>query len=319
MVVESVQVGDLLEPPHGLLGVEEAQRAALEYISKGWAVTTGPGLDAAGVCSCPSGTRCRNPGKHARAGWGNEKRITMTAEQAETHFSAANPKWKDKPVDQVFIVPYLSGLVVADVDNEAAWAALDAEQRPETLWQASGSGRGGHRVYAYDWDLNEKVPPSLPGKLAGGAGEVKFRGIIAAAPSVHPSGGRYRWVNWGTEIAPAPKGLVERDAILERTAVDWSKIEAADKSDIWTQLLFRADSAGLSSAGDAKSARPLVLFAVAASMGVWIEAGFISKDEVISRLLLAAEQNGALDKYGETELKRQITNGIAAGIREKKT
>ena len=317
-MVDGVTVADLLEPEHEVLSVEEACRAAREYISRGWGVTTGPGLDSAGVCSCGAGKRCRNPGKHAHSGWGNETRRVMTDDQAVRFFSKDNARWKDRPVDQVFIVPYLSGLVVADVDNEAAWMALDEEDRPETLTQASGSGRGGHRLYSYDWDINDAVTPSLPGRLSGGAGEVKFRGIIAAAPSMHPTGGRYRWTNWGTPIAPAPKSLIERDVSLDRTPYDWAKIDEADKADAWTQMLFRADRVGLYSAADAKSARPLVLFAVAASMGVWIANGWISEDEVLTELLLAAGKNGALDVYGEVELTRQIKNGIQAGIRERR-
>lgn len=309
----TVAVEDLIGLEHDLLRPEEAQRAALKYISLGWAVTTGPGLDSAGVCSCKAGVGCRNPGKHARAGWGNDKRITMTAEQAETHFSAANPKWKDKPVDQVFIVPYLSGLVVADVDNEAAWAGLDAEQRPETLWQASGSGRGGHRLYRYDWDLELKDPPSLPGKLPGSAGELKFRGIIAAAPSMHPSGGRYRWSNWGAELAPAPARLLEK---CDRWKAwrDPERVVTVDLADRWARLQFLADCAEMDGVSSARTSRPLVLFAKAASMAGWIGTGWISESEVISRLMSAAHCNGAIEKYGEADIRRQIRNGIHEGL-----
>lgn len=319
-MAETVTLGEVLEPEHDMLKPEEAQRAALEYISRGWAVTAGPGLGMDGKCTCVLRAKCRNPGKHAYKGWGNETRKTMSEESAEKYWSPKNAIWKDKPaVDQVFIVPYLSGLVVADVDDEAGWLSLDEEDRPETLTQKSGSGRGGHRLYAYEWDRSQKLPPQLPGRLLGGVGEVKFRGIIAASPSMHKSGGRYLWENWGTPVVDAPASMLLRSEREGLTPRSWDEILAGGTEAGWLYVLFMADLADLDRAGDAKTSRPLVLFAVAASMAVWIAAGRITEDEVIERVMAAAEKNGALEDYGESELLRQIKNGIHAGMTEKRT
>lgn len=315
---------ELIGGAHEMLSAEEAQRAALEYISRGWAVTAGPGLDALGICSCGQKGRCRNPGKHAYAGWGNDSRRTLTAEEAEKYWSPDNAHWNDRPIDQVFIVPYLSGLCVADVDNMDKWLALDSEMRPETVFQRSGSGRGGHFLYRLDWDRSEAEPPRLPGKLPGGAGEIKFRGVIVAAPSVHPSGGRYRWdpETWGLDIPEVPQSLItrhEREAVSHTT---WDSIMDADRSTLpagnWINILWIEANDGFRAAAEATTARPVVLFAVAASMAVWITAGWITEDEVVDRLLDAAATNGALSDYGEDELKRQIRNGIDAGKSEKR-
>jgi hypothetical protein len=175
---------------HELLTPEEAQYAALTYIDLGWAVTAGPGLDEDGVCKCRAGSRCANAGKHAYPGWGNDHRRTLTREQAARYWSPDNARWKKVPVDQVFLVPYLSGLIVADVDNMDEWMKVAETERPETLWQKSGSGRGGHFLYEFEWDRSQAIPPQVPGKLLRRSGEVKFRGIIAAAPSPHSGGGR---------------------------------------------------------------------------------------------------------------------------------
>lgn len=302
---------------HELLSADEAQRAAMEYISRGWAVTAGPGLDALGVCACRGGKRCRNPGKHAYKGWGNEERRTLTAEQAERYWSPKNSLWQNRPVDQVFIVPYLSGLIVADVDSMEAWDALPGA-KPETLHQSSGSGRGGHYLYNFDWDISEGLPPTVAGKLGGGAGEIKFRGIITAAPSVHTSGGRYRWENWGTEIADAPEWIVTPPAKYGGVERDWDSIVNAGPEDEWTNLMFVADVSALDSFGDVRSSRPLVMFAIAASMAKWIAAGRINEEFVVDKLLQAGALNGSIDRYGEVELTRQIKNGIRTGMMEKR-
>lgn len=316
-MVTSVEAGDLFDPEHDTLKAEEALRAAEMYLSLGWAVTAGPGLDSLGVCACKLGKKCRNPGKHAYGGWGNDTRRTMTLDQVRRYWGPGNSRWKDHPVDQVFIVPYLSGLIVADVDNEIAWGQVDPVDRPETLKQRSGSGRGGHWLYRFDWDLSLDIPPVVPGRLKLSAGEVKFRGIIAGAPSMHAQGGRYAWENWGTEIADAPDWMITKPA-RDSVEYDWDAVVNADPSNVWIDLQFAADCGGMENAGEARTGRPVVLFAVAASMAKWIAAGRITTEQVVEQLLAAAERNGALDQYGSTDIERQIRNGIETGFAEKR-
>lgn len=306
-----------------VLKVEDAQRAALKYIEMGWAVTAGPGLDAWGVCSCAAGAKCRNAGKHAYAGWGADRRRVLTAEEAERYWSKDNDLWDTRPVDHVFIVPYLSGLILADVDEMETWNGLGEEfPRPETLRVGSGSGRGGHWFYRWDWageagvspfDLDVAVP-STRGKLPGGCGEVKFRGIVVAPPCFHHSGGRYVWENWGIEeIADAPEWLRRSSDGNYGQDVRASDLPARENASDWLRLHFLNDMAGLKRAGEATTARPLVIFAAAASVGEWVAAGWTSEEEVISLLLEAAAENGTLEDYGAGELTRQIKNGIRAG------
>lgn len=320
--VDSVLVGDFLEPEHDMLDAEEAQRAALKYLEMGWAVTAGPGLHVDGTCACKAGKRCRNPGKHAYAGWGNEERRTLTPNLAERYWSPSNAAWESKPVDQVFIVPYLSGLIVADVDRQEIWDVLEAEDgksTPETLFSHSGSGRGGHYLYKFDWDTTEKNPPIVAGKLPRGGGEIKFRGIIAAPPCPHKSGGRYMWGNWGTQIEEAPSWMTEEPTNRLDAIHDWDTIVDADKSDRWIKMMFTADVSGLSGFGSVKTSRPLAMFAIAASMAKWIAAGWITEDQVVDKLLDAAVSNGSMDDYGSVELTRQIKNGIRTGMMEKRS
>lgn len=306
----TVRLDDILGGYHPVLKPEEAQYAALTYISMGWAVTAGPGLDAGGFCSCHRGVKCgRNAGKHAHGGWGNDRRMTLTYEQAREYWSPSNTLWKTRPVDQVFIVPYLSGLVVADVDDEVAWLKLPESERPETLTQRSGSGRGPHLLYKYEWDMTKKTPPALHSELKGGAGEIKFRGIIGVAPDPHRSGGRYTWENWGAEVAPAPAWMTE-----ERAMVDWSGgVDPELLTGFWANAMFDADRASMERVGSARTKRPLVVFACASTMAKWVGVERITEEEVVTALMQAAAENGAIRDYGAEDIERQIRNGLKAG------
>lgn len=298
-----------------LLSVEAAHRAASKYLELGWAVTAGPGVGLDGVCACKSGTRCKTPGKHAHGGWGEPDRRVMNLDMVNRYWSAENSLWKKQPVDQVFIVPYLSGLVVADVDNMDKWWELDPALRPETLYSVSGSGRGGHFFFQYVWDTSEEAP-SLPGKLPGGAGELKFRGIVAAAPSVHWKGGRYTWANWGCAVAELPTGLMKKRELVGRKEIEYGSVlrrGAAGAGVDWQEVMYFEDLAGIESAAAAKTGRPVVLFAVAAKMSKWIDAGWITEESVLERLYWAAGVNGCLEDYGEAELGRQFKNALDAG------
>jgi hypothetical protein len=299
--------------PHEVLTVEDAHRAATKYLEMGWAVTAGPGVDVAGVCACHLGAKCRNAGKHAHKGWNNEQRKTLNQSQIDKWWSDKNPLWDSRPVDQVFIVPYLSGLVVMDVDRMDEWEALDAELRPETLWVSSGSGRGGHYLYRFTWDTDEAHPPTLPGKIRGGSGEIKFRGIIAAPPSVHRNGGRYRWQNWGTEIADCPEGLLVSFASERYGTVDNSKIAPPDGKNGWLEVMYKHQLGEIRALADVTTSRPVSLFPIAASCSAWIDAGWITEEEIIGRLMKSCEANGLVRDYGESDILRQIKNGLEAG------
>lgn len=306
-----IKLDDILGEPRPVLRPEEAQYAALTYLDLGWAVTAGPGLDEAGNCSCYKGLACgKNAGKHAHGKWGNDKRWTLSRADAERYWSPKNDLWETQPVDQVFIVPYLSGLVVADVDNMDAWLRLPESDRPATLFQRSGSGRGGHFLYRFEWDTSKKEPPQLKARLQNGAGEIKFRGIIAAAPDPHESGGRYAWENWGTKIEDAPAWLLER-----RSTDPWDGIVDDEMlKGFWGDALFKLDMHEIERLGELRhgAGRPVVLFAVAARMMRWVRAGRLTEQDIVDRLMQAARENGAARDYGAEDIERQIRNGLRA-------
>jgi hypothetical protein len=101
-------------------------------------------------------------------------------------------------------------LLVVDVDGEAGEKSLLGLQHlygqlPASRAQATGRGR--HLFYATEVELgNSTNPLGRPDGIDLRAGT---RGYVVAAPSLHPSGRRYTWVD-ERPPAPLPPSWVER-------------------------------------------------------------------------------------------------------------
>jgi replicative DNA helicase len=104
-----------------------------------------------------------------------------------------------------------SGLLVIDIDmghdGEESLTALETEYgpMPKTITARTGGG-GRHLLYKMpDADIRISA-----GKLGKGLDIRANGGYIAAAPSLHPSGARYVWIDQPskTELAAAPEWLV---------------------------------------------------------------------------------------------------------------
>lgn len=98
----------------------------------------------------------------------------------------------------------LSGLIVVDVDDMALLDGLDGNL-PPTLTAATGRAGGG-RHYYYRLPAGTSVRKYKPMRGV----DVQADGAYVVAPgSVHPvTGTRYKWLNPGTDIAPAPDWLL---------------------------------------------------------------------------------------------------------------
>lgn len=132
---------------------------------------------------------------------------------ATTDLDLVEQWWTEQPDANIGAPCALNGWAVLDVDprhgGHLSLAAL--EQRvgalPGTVMQITG-GDGLHIVYR-----SPGVP--LPGTLGPGL-DVKLNGYILLAPSVHSSGGRYRWSGDGRFVRPetpwpmalTPQGVV---------------------------------------------------------------------------------------------------------------
>lgn len=155
-----------------------------------------------GSCACPKGADCQSPGKHPIG--------TAWQRQDQTSLEA----WAKYPRANVGLL--MGGerrLVALDVDGDvgrASLAELEAEHGvlPPTLTAKSGRPDGGeHRIFRVPdaWNIESirsrsNVRPKLDVRSAGGQ--------IVAAPSVHVTGGRYKWSN-AIEPAELPRWLYE--------------------------------------------------------------------------------------------------------------
>lgn len=113
-----------------------------------------------------------------------------------------------------------SGLLVIDVDDEAAWQTLRAEigaAEPRTLEQRTGRDGGGRQlVFRYPegealGNSSKAFPPGIDVRGDGGQ--------IVAPPSVHESGRVYAWVDESVPVAPLPGWLEARLRTVEPAAM----------------------------------------------------------------------------------------------------
>jgi hypothetical protein len=169
------------------------------------------------TCSCWHGDVCKAAGKHPLiSGW---------RKAATTDVSLIRLWWKAWPLANVgLLMGGEARLVTIDVDGEEGRASLAKLEvvhgpLPLTLSQVTGRiGGGEHRLF--------KVPPGLEMdrvrnrvKIAPGIDVRAEGGLIVAAPSIHPTGTRYRWINdkqpvcdtpdWLFKLATSPKARQE--------------------------------------------------------------------------------------------------------------
>lgn len=167
-----------------------------KYLERGWRpiVLHGVHVDGEKVrCTCSKGKDCRTPGKHPVA------RAWATA-----------PVPKEWPEDRNIGVATgdVSGFIVLDVDGPEGMASLDALEDehgplPTGPMQLTGSG-GRHYLFkapATALGNRVKVRPGLDVRANGAQ--------IVVAPSLHKSGGRYRWRDFEADLPDCPDWLLE--------------------------------------------------------------------------------------------------------------
>jgi energy-coupling factor transporter ATP-binding protein EcfA2 len=115
--------------------------------------------------------------------------------------------WRQWPNANIGFHLEKSGLCALDVDPRNGGSTDDLPAWPDTLEAATGGG-GQHILFRVAPDAH------IPGKLRPGL-DLKRRGYIVVEPSIHPSGGAYRFLDWDPadgppEIAPAPDWLISK-------------------------------------------------------------------------------------------------------------
>lgn len=196
---------------------EEMFMMAQEYVANGWAIGVAWGVNEDGSCAC--GKACgRDCGKHP---------VTTCGVKDATKDLAKLRKWLLEDPEpgshrNLFVATgEVSGITVLDIDmgpgKEGAqtWAELIRENgEPPTLRAITGSG-GTHAVFQYNSAL--KTSSNTLGKHVDCRND---NGYIIVAPSLHKSGHRYKWDNWGVGLAPLPAHLSKKKETRGRPRQD---------------------------------------------------------------------------------------------------
>lgn len=164
--------------------MDMAKRAA-RLVRQGFAIFPLHSIDSeTGSCTCGSPS-CSSPAKHPISS------LTPNGvKNASLELSDVQQWWALWPDANIAIATgEISDVVVVDVDNTDIWLHLQEknESIPET-WIAETGGGGFHIYFAYMNGLPNRVG-MLPGIDLRSDG-----GYVVAPPSLHKSGGRYRWL-----------------------------------------------------------------------------------------------------------------------------
>jgi DNA-binding MarR family transcriptional regulator len=169
---------------------------------EGWQLYPIYGVDADGVCACPKGATCPNPGKHPTTPHGFND-ASSDPERIADMFA----RWPGENVG--LKTGRASGTVIIDVDPRnggmETLGRLQAEHGylPPTRLHATGGG-GFHYVLGYPEGVK-----AVPSRTIGPGVEVKADGAgVVLPPSIHASGGRYE-VLINAPLAPLPSWVVE--------------------------------------------------------------------------------------------------------------
>jgi hypothetical protein len=137
---------------------------------------------------------------------------------------------------------------------------------------------------------------------------VDFRGAggyVAAPPSVHPSGIRYRWIIHD-RLGPAPSWLVELIRPRQERTVNGCK--ELSVSSAYGQAALRRELERLAQAQN--GTRNDQLNKAAFSLGQLVASGALDEDRTAVALIQAGQDLG----LGLNECERTVASGMSAGM-----
>ena len=276
------------------------------------------------ACSCSRGEACRSAGKHPRL-----RDWTTEATSDEATVRRWWTRWPDANIG--IATGAGSGVVVLDLDGREG---VDAMRRlsaphgglPRTL--AARTGGGGVHCF-FRWDAARPL-----GNRVGLVPKVDFRGeggVVIAAPSLHRSGRRYRWLlpegkagPSRERIAPLPDWLRKRvdgssakgpaPAARHPGATPTAAPASSDLCAAWLRSVAGEASAALEAAGPGE--RHKALFKGAARLGNHAEAVGLDAAGAGELLLGAARRCGYFASRDRAEFDRVVGDGFAAGLKQ---
>lgn len=215
--------------------------------------------------------------------------------------------WAAHPTHNIGIATGASGLYVIDVDGERgedSLTALEAEhgELPETLAAKTGKG------YHYFYKLPEDAPGNTASKLGLGIDTRGAGGYVVAAPSIHPDGHRYEWLNEGIACAELPDWIMKK---FEKVAwIPPTYVPSAYSVNVhpYVRTVWENVQSQLQSAVPGQ--RNAELNIAANKMGHWIASNSIDRTRVEQEL----REIGVLLGLTDTEITKTLQSGIEAGM-----
>lgn len=168
---------------------------ALSYRKRGWS-----------IIPIKAGTKLP-----AIQSWIKYQTAIPTEAEIKTWFTI----WPDANI--ALICGAISNVIVVDIDSGKGEADTKGLELPPTLSQKTGSG-GSHLIY--------KWRKGLIGAKVGIRKNVDIRSdnsYIVIAPSIHPNGTPYEFVDEDEDIADAPAWLEEKSPGKEKEETDWGE------------------------------------------------------------------------------------------------
>lgn len=163
-------------------------------------------LEIFSTCSCSRGAKCSTPAKHPRTLNGVSD-ATQRLDIIERWFN----KWPHANLG--VITGQQSSVAVLDIDpRNGGTESLkklesDFEALPMTPFVHTGRGDGGLHFYFETGDASVSSTNGLPGYP--GLDLKGDRGYVVAPPSIHESGGTYRWDEYATLDTEARHGSID--------------------------------------------------------------------------------------------------------------
>jgi hypothetical protein len=283
-------------PVAQVVDVRTMLRAALQYVSRRWAVFPchTPSFED---CSC--GRRgCMSAGKHPRTRNG--------VHDATTDRATVAGWWRRWPRANIAVATGRpSGAVVVDIDSRhggrEVWRTLTAS-RPPIEVPVVATGTGWHLWFAHP----HRPIPNSAGRLGAGIDIRGDGGYVIAPPSLHPSGRRYRWQRPpGAQLPVLPLWLEEacRPPIVEHG----EPVPLRAGLDAWARAALRGETDQVSHA--IEGTRNVTLNRAAFRLGQ-LTAGGILDEACVADVLLAAALGAGLEHH---EATATIRSGLSAG------
>lgn len=281
-------------------------RAAEAYAALGYPVLPCFQPAPAGGCTCQAGARCHRPGKHPRLRAGRPGRGGV--HEATCDLATVRRWWRRWPTANVAIRTG-DRFDVADVDGQDGVAALRAILHHAGGLREAGplartGGGGWHLLFA-------PTGAGSPGEVLPGVDWRGQGGYILVAPSVHPSGRRYRWVRpLGLELPETPAALRALLAPPPQPSTPPPMAAARVVSGGYGRAALRSECVRLAvvtPGQPGRTGRNHALYLAAYRLGRLMAAGRLDPDQITTALTRVARQVGLSE--------REIGPTIASGLR----